>query len=220
MLRTRHALFCFVRFTREALFVTLTTQVSELISKLEQERNELQEQLERAATREAEVLQQVRFDDAPSFLCFYHAFKFLSALLWAPRAARFRTNLLQHENQKVQLSFVHLLLRQIPMSRARPCSGRSSTSLGRLPVVCPRDRSSTYFRAPPNRAYNTPSSRSNRACCGVRLFALTQLKKLAEEREEAAELRSMAKRDAAKEYATKLDANEKKLKQVTGGGRE
>lgn len=41
-----------------------------------------------------------------------------------------------------------------------------------------------------------------------------QLKKLAEEREEAAELRSMAKRDAAKEYATKLDANEKKLKQV------
>lgn len=41
-----------------------------------------------------------------------------------------------------------------------------------------------------------------------------QLKKLAEEREEAAELRSMAKRDAAKEYAVKLDANEKKLKQV------
>ena len=44
----------------------------------------------------------------------------------------------------------------------------------------------------------------------------SQLKKLAEEREEAAELRSMAKRDAAKEYATKLDANEKKLKQVCG----
>eukprot|EP00752_Nemacystus_decipiens_P002592 g2425.t1 len=43
---------------------------------------------------------------------------------------------------------------------------------------------------------------------------LKQLKKLAEEREEAAELRSTAKRDAAKEYATKLDANEKKLKQM------
>ncbi|CAM9483766.1 unnamed protein product [Ectocarpus sp. 13 AM-2016] len=43
---------------------------------------------------------------------------------------------------------------------------------------------------------------------------LQQLKKLAEEREEAAELRSMAKRDAAKEYAVKLDANEKKLKQM------
>lgn len=49
-------------------------------------------------------------------------------------------------------------------------------------------------------------------CCAEMI--LTQLKKLAEEREEAAELRSMAKRDAAKEYATKLDANEKKLKQV------
>ncbi len=48
-----------------------------------------------------------------------------------------------------------------------------------------------------------------------RLFSRqTQLEKLAEEREEAAELRSMAKRDAAKEYAVKLDANEKKLKQV------
>lgn len=46
---------------------------------------------------------------------------------------------------------------------------------------------------------------------------LTQLEKLAEEREEAAELRSMAKRDAAKEYAAKLDANEKKLKQVRCG---
>lgn len=34
-------------------------QVSELISKLEDERNQLQEQLETAATREAEVLQQV-----------------------------------------------------------------------------------------------------------------------------------------------------------------
>ena len=34
-------------------------QVSELISKLEDERNQLQEQLERAATRETEVLQQV-----------------------------------------------------------------------------------------------------------------------------------------------------------------
>ncbi|CAN0136926.1 unnamed protein product, partial [Ectocarpus fasciculatus] len=43
---------------------------------------------------------------------------------------------------------------------------------------------------------------------------MQQLKKLAEEREEAAELRSMAKRDAAKEYAVKLDANEKKLKQM------
>lgn len=45
----------------------------------------------------------------------------------------------------------------------------------------------------------------------------TQLKKLAEEREEAAELRSMAKRDAAKEYAVKLDANERKLKEVRCG---
>lgn len=34
-------------------------QVSELISKLEDERNQLQDQLERAAAREAEVLQQV-----------------------------------------------------------------------------------------------------------------------------------------------------------------
>lgn len=34
-------------------------QVSELISKLEDERNQLQDQLERAATREAEVVQQV-----------------------------------------------------------------------------------------------------------------------------------------------------------------
>lgn len=53
-------------------------------------------------------------------------------------------------------------------------------------------------------------------CVCVCLFVLSdaQLKKLAEEREEAAELRSMAKRDAAKEYAVKLDANEKKLKQV------
>lgn len=34
------------------------------------------------------------------------------------------------------------------------------------------------------------------------------------EREEAAELRSMAKRDAAKEYAVKLEAKEKKLKEV------
>ena len=41
-----------------------------------------------------------------------------------------------------------------------------------------------------------------------------QLKQLTLEREEAAELRSMATRDAAKEYAVKLVANEKKLKQV------
>lgn len=41
-----------------------------------------------------------------------------------------------------------------------------------------------------------------------------QLTRLTAEREEAAELRSMAKRDAAKEYAVKLDANEKKLKEA------
>lgn len=42
------------------IMLPFVIQVSELISKLEDERNQLQEQLERAATREAEVLQQVR----------------------------------------------------------------------------------------------------------------------------------------------------------------
>ena len=41
------------------IMLPFVMQVSELISKLEDERNQLQEQLERAATRETEVLQQV-----------------------------------------------------------------------------------------------------------------------------------------------------------------
>lgn len=43
---------------------------------------------------------------------------------------------------------------------------------------------------------------------------LPQLEKLAKERAEAAELRSSAKREAAKEYAIQIEINERKMKQV------
>ncbi len=43
--------------------IVASGQVSELISKLEDERNQLQDQLERAAAREAEVLQQVVLEE-------------------------------------------------------------------------------------------------------------------------------------------------------------